>query len=173
MFSFLLGHSQDTIRLKNGLVLHGLITEVNSKEIKFRVDGGSVTLDQVISYQKNGNSVAVQNPATQPNTNKPITQPDCERKNVGDIEFVNRTGKSITMFVFAIAAPPHLYYWREDKNNPIVAEIEIPANSSKTAYELTSGVHYIKYTFETDTGLSDSSGQIRITKCGTGTFEVK
>lgn len=176
LFIFFRSHSQDTIRLKNGLMLHGLITEVNGKEIKFRVDGGSVTLDQVISYQKNGNTISVQTQQPKVENNKPTTTPDCEKKNVGDAEFVNKTENDVTVFIYAIAIPPDEAAANSSKN-PLVAQIDIPAKSSKTAFELSHGVHYIQYMFGVNlhavTQPRNGTGQVKISRCETTKYELK
>src|SRR5690242_14934086 len=86
LFYTLNAEAQDTIRLKNGLMLYGLITEVNNKEIRFRVDGGSITMDQVLSYHKNGSAVTVQaGPINQVQSNQTAPVQECERKNTGDL----------------------------------------------------------------------------------------
>lgn len=150
-------NAQDTIRLKNGLMLYGLITEVNNKEVKFRIDGGSVTLDQILSYQKGGQNITLRNtPATSVPTANMQTKPqECEIKNVGDVEFENKTSQSQRIYIYATGGDTH-----NENVNPNVATITVAAGSSVFAYNLTTGVHSFH------SGGYGISGQVRISKCG-------
>ena len=159
---------QDTITLKNGLTIYGLITEVNNNEIKFRIDGGSITMDQIMSYSKSGKRTTLNNiTPTQTQANKPEPPKDCEVKNVGDAEFENKTAYPMTVTIYAIGIVADGEY---DKNNPVVNKLTIPSNGSATSYELTTGVHYFRYT---DGGFTYASGQVRVTKCGVARYTIK
>jgi hypothetical protein len=163
--------AQDTIRLKSGLMLYGLITEVNNREIKFRVDGGSVTLDQVLSYQKNGQSVAVNN---LPNSGVPsasiqMQRQECDIKNVGDVEFDNRTTQAVYITIYATGSLPEPTGLDNKLNNPIVTEISVAPGSKGYSYNLTTGIHFIYYSFSP----GRYSAQIKIEKCGKAVFVIK
>lgn len=155
--------AQDTIRLKNGLMLYGLITEVNSKEVKFRVDGGSVTLDQVLSYQKGGQNVTLRNtlPTALPVATVQAKPQECEIKNVGDVEFENKSGYTLQIEIHAIGIATD-----DPRTNPIVTTISVPANTTVTAYELTSGVHYWE-------SFGYGTGQVKVIKCGIAKFVLQ
>ena len=164
LFGILYGKSQDTIVLKNGLTIYGLITDVKNGEIKFRIDGGSIQMNQIINYSKPGENIIVNassSPGSMstPNINTPIS--DCERKNIGDVEFENKSQLTATVRVFAIGLRPESVTFGSE-NNPLIAGITVPANGKMSAFDLTVGTHYISYDFNG----AVFEGQIRITKCG-------
>lgn len=164
--------SQDTITLKNGITLFGLITEVNKGEIRFKIDGGAVTIDQVKTYRKSGELVIF--PTNNPNQNqtKEIqVLKECDIKNVGDVEIENKTNKEVSVTIYATNNVPERTL-TSIFNNSEIARLTITAGSKITAYDLNSGVHFFEFTFKT--GLSNrSEGQIRITKCETEKIIIK
>jgi hypothetical protein len=166
---FLIGtlNSQDTIRMKNGLTLIGYIIDVNKKEIKFQISGGFASLDNVLSYTKGGEAIRVNPDPEVPTGTTQISE--CERKNVGDCNFENKSDKSATVSIYAINTVAYT-----DTHNPLVATISIPPNGSAMAYDLIPGSHFFQYSFN-DGGftIGGGSGQIRITKCGVSKFIIK
>jgi hypothetical protein len=163
-------NAQDTIRLKNGIVLHGLITEINNKEIKFRIDGGIVPMDQLLSYQRGKDHVIVQNsPIVSNQLVQPVKPAPCEIKDVGDILFDNKSDGEVQVTVYAIGS-------LDLGNNPKVASITVPAKTAVTVYDMTSGIHFINFATTNNSNgrdYMDGTGQVKVTKCGTTKYEIK
>ncbi|HRF16786.1 MAG TPA: hypothetical protein PK977_01410, partial [Chitinophagaceae bacterium] len=127
-----------------------------------RIDGGTVNLNEVISYSKGGQTVSVNsNLSSQPNFSNAAPK-DCELKNVGDVLFENKSNSEITVYIYAIGVQPDGRSGQQT-NNPIIATVSVPANGTASAYDLTVGTHFIYFI---STGYR-YSGQIRIRKCET------
>jgi hypothetical protein len=154
--------SQDTIILKNGLTVYGLITDISNGDIKFRIDGGAVQLSEVKTYIRGGQEVLVNNtPISE--ANMPKAAPvECEIKNIGDVQFENKMKKDAVIYIYAIGIQPQGSL-SESPNNPLITTITVPANGSASAYDLTTGVHYIYISIEG----TIFPKQIKIKKCQT------
>ena len=176
--------AQDTIKLQNGITLYGLITEVNGGEIKFRVDGGSVLLNQVISYKRGGQSIIVKDvPPVKDVKVNDDRQQDCELKNTGDISIKNQSNIAIIVDIYLLNTIPENSYStaynsnplisvnrnsdsKGDTSNHIISTITLPAQSSAPVLDIPKGTHFVKYRLSDD-GYYNNSGntQIRVEKC--------